>query len=379
MARRPIIAAPFLIALLLSLVLPAPAFAVAPRLRTKVVQAGLTNPWDVAFAPAGQMFVTERPGRVKVFQSGGANTPLLANTNLYGVHAAGEAGAMGIAVDPFFNSNRWVYVCVSRDYGGKWLNQVIRYYVTPDWRLQHVKNVIQGGMKANTIHNGCAVEIGPDRKLWVSMGDAGDEALAQDPSSLNGKILRLNRGGGVPSDNPIMPGASKRTIVYSVGHRNPQGIAFHPVKGRVYAIEHGPDRSDEINWIRPGRNYGWPCVTGNNAPYHNGYAACATNAPFTPPVWHSGSSTIATSAGAFVSGSKWQGWSRNLFVAQLKEQDLRRFRVSSDGLTATQKAVYFNNKWGRLRAVARGPGQRIWITTSNGSNDKVIRIAPVPR
>lgn len=368
---RTALVAPLVGALLLAIVAPAPALAAAPRLRATVVQSGLTVPWDVAFAPGGQMFVTERPGRVKVFRSGHAGARLLANTNLFGVRAEGEAGAMGIAVDPHFNSNRYVYVCVSRTFGGRWLNQVIRYRVTADWRLQHVKNVIQDGMKANTIHNGCAVEIGPDKKLWVSMGDANDAMLAQRPRALNGKILRLKRGGGVPDDNPIMPGASRRTIVYSMGHRNPQGIAFHPGSGRVYAIEHGPDRSDEINWIRAGRNYGWPCVTGFGSPYHG----CSGS--FTNPAWHSGSSTIATSGGAFVRGAKWESFRNQLFVAQLKHQDLRRFRLKDGGAKAVQKAVYFDGRWGRLRGVTLGPSNKLWITTSNGSNDRIVRIVPV--
>jgi glucose/arabinose dehydrogenase len=342
------------------------------------VQSGLVNPWDVAFAPGGQMLVTERPGRVRVYATGGPDAPLLATTTLPRVHAEGEAGAMGIAVDPRFDHNRVVYVCVSRDVSGQWLNQVIRYHVTASWHLESRRSVIKLGMLANTNHNGCAVEIGPDKKLWVSMGDAGRKDLPQDPNSLNGKILRLNRDGSVPSDNPIMPGASKRTIIYSMGHRNPQGIAFEPKTGRVYAVEHGPDRSDEINWIRPGLNYGWPCVTGNNDPYQDGSAACSRNAPFTPPVWQSGPTTIANSGATFVQGWRWQAWRGQLFVAQLKEKDLRRYKIQADGLTATKRKTFFDNRWGRLRAAVAGPRQRVWITTSNGANDKVIRIIPVP-
>jgi glucose/arabinose dehydrogenase len=207
----------------------------------------------------------------------------------------------------------------------------------------------------------------------MSMGDAGNGDRAQDPSSLNGKILRLNLNGTVPKGNPIMPGASERTIVYSMGHRNPQGIAFWPGNGKVFAVEHGPAVNDEINWIRPGLNYGWPCVTGYGTPFQ----ACTPGGDFTDPAWASGGSTIANSGGAFVDGPAWGTYDNQLLTAQLKESDLRRYRIKGGGATAVRKAIYFNNRWGRLRAVTFGPNSRVWITTSNGSNDRIIRITPV--
>ena len=376
-STRPLIAT-VVLSLLLTAALPQTVEAVSPRLRASVVQSGLVNPWDVGFTPGGRMFVTERPGRVRVYASGNRGAALLATTTLSKVRAVGEAGAMGLAVDPNFPSNRFVYVCVSRDYEGQWLNQVIRYKVTSGWRLKFSKFVIEHGMRANTIHNGCAVEIGPDGKLWVTMGDSSDEIRAQNPNLLNGKILRVNRNGTIPDDNPIMPGASGRSAVYSMGHRNPQGIAFEPETGDVYAIEHGPNVSDEINRIRPGRNYGWPCRTGNNTPYHDGYAACSGKT-FTKPRWHSGGSTIATSGGAFVKGNAWQGFRNHLFVAQLKQSDLRRFRLLDGGADVDYTATYFNDRWGRLRAAVLGPGNRLFLTTSNGSGDRVIRITAVRR
>ena len=376
MRRRPTISLPLIAGLLLTVALPMPAVAAVPSLRGTVVQDGLVNPWDVAFAPGGEMFVTERPGRVRVYKNGQKDAPLLATTTIPNVRAEGESGVMGIAVDPNFKSNRYVYVCASRQKSYGWVNQVIRYRVRLGWKLEFNRYIIQKGMRASTIHNGCAVEIGPDKKVWVSMGDGSVASRAQNPNSLNGKILRVNRGGTIPVDNPIMPGASGRSAVYSMGHRNPQGIAFHPGTGRVYAVEHGPEVGDEINRIRPGRNYGWPCVTRNNIPYQPGTAGCSGNGPFIRPAWHSGGSTIATSGAAFVRGEVWDAFRNHLFVAQLKHEDMRRFKIVDSGTTADYRATYFNERWGRLRGVTLGPAKRLWITTSNGSNDKVIRIAP---
>ncbi|TMB57571.1 MAG: PQQ-dependent sugar dehydrogenase [Chloroflexi bacterium] len=358
--------------LFVSALFPSGALAAAPTLSAHVVQSGLVNPWDIAFAPTSQMFVTERPGRVRVYAGGGIGATLLATTTLPNVQSDGEAGVMGIAVDHDFNANRLVYICVSRTVNGQWLNQLIRYKVTTDWHLEHDRTLIGLGMHANTFHDGCAVEEGPDHRIWLSMGDAGDAMAAQDPTALNGKILRITRNGGVPADNPIMPGTSQRSYVYSMGHRNPQGIAFQPGTGRVYAIEHGPDVNDEINWIRPGLNYGWPCVTG----FGQAFMTCSGSPTFTDPVWASGGSTIANSGGTFVTGARWHGFAGQLFVSQLKESDLRRYTINPAGTTATYQQTLYDNRWGRLRASVLGLRKRLFLTTSNGVDDKVIRILP---
>jgi glucose/arabinose dehydrogenase len=357
----------------LSILLPSSALAAAPTLTARVVQDGLVIPWDLAFAPNGQMLVTERPGRIRVYASGRPGARLLATTAIGKVRAEGEAGLMGIAVDHAFANNRFIYVCVSRSIDGQWLNQLLRYRVKSTWKVELSRTMIGRGMHANTIHNGCAVEEGPDHKIWVTMGDADHPRWAQDPDRRNGKVLRINRDGSVPSDNPVWPGHNRPTLVYSIGHRNPQGITFEPGTNRAYAAEHGPERDDEINWIRPGRNYGWPCRTGNN----HAYLSCSGSATYVLPAWSSEGPTLATSNCTFVNGSRWEGWNHNLFVATLKESDLRRFTVNSGSYKLTIRSTLFNQRWGRLRATVVGPGGgKLFLTTSNGSNDKVVRIAP---
>jgi glucose/arabinose dehydrogenase/putative cell wall-binding protein len=351
---------------------PSPARAAAPTLSTAVVQSGLSFAWDVAFTPDGEMLVTERPGRVRVYASGAVGAPLL-RTITIGVRAEGESGLMGIAVDVDYAANRFVYVCASRNVSGAWLNQVLRFTVASD-RSWTAGKVVLTGMRAAAHHNGCAVEMDRFGKLWVTMGDAEDAFRAQDPAALNGKVLRINRDGSIPSDNPVMPGASARTAVYSMGHRNPQGIAFQPGTDRVYAAEHGPELDDEINLIVAGGNYGWPCYTGFGTPYLAD-PSCAAAGSYLEPTWASGSPTLATSGAAFVDGTAWGDFDGNLFVAQLKEQDLRRFTPSGDGGTMTLSAALFDGSWGRLRAVVRGPAGQLFLTTSNGTNDRVIRVS----
>ena len=356
---------------LLAGMLPQAALAAAPSLATATISQGLAYPWDVAFLPDGRMAVTERPGRIRVFASGSPGAGLVRTVTVPGVRAEGESGLMGIAVDIDFASNGYVYVCASRQVSAGWRNEVLRYTVAPNGNWGGLK-VLVSGMLANTIHNGCAVEMDRSGRVWVSMGDANQPGLAQNRNSLNGKILRMNREGGTPTDNPVIGGV--RNIVYSMGHRNVQGIAFRPGTSHVYAVEHGPNVNDEINRIVAGGNYGWPCYTGANTP--NNTTGCGPAGNYRAPLWASGTSTIATSNGTFVGGTQWADYTGHLFVTTLKERDIRRFSINDAGTSLGGPATHFNQAWGRLRAAVLGPGGQLYVTTSNGTNDKVIRISP---
>lgn len=347
-----------------------PASAASPSLRVRTVQSGLTVPWDVAFAPSGEMLVTERPGRIRVYESHALGARLVHTRTVADVRAEGESGLMGIAVTRKVGKTM-VFTCASRQVDGEWRNQVLRWYLRADSTLRFDR-VIVDGMRANSNHDGCPVEVGPDGKVWIGMGDAGDVTLAQDRRSLNGKILRVNTDGSLPGDNPF-----RGSRVYALGLRNPQGIAFRP-DGRAYFIEHGPDRDDEINLSYPGGNYGWPCYTGmrNQGPRSSG---CGSAGDYLGPTWTSGSPTLATSGAAFVTGPNWQSWRGDLFVANLKESDLRRFELNRTGGTLYQRNVRYDDRFGRLRGVIKGPGRNhaLFITTSNGSEDRVLRVRAV--
>nr|MBA2253588.1 PQQ-dependent sugar dehydrogenase [Chloroflexota bacterium] len=162
----------------------------APTLTSTVVRSGLVNPWDVAFDAQGRMFVTERPGRIRLYSSGNVGNTLLMTFTVPNVWQVGESGLMGIALDRDFTVNQTLYVCRSRQRDTDEINQVLAYRFTGS-TLAFSHWVIQDGMNASTIHNGCAVEHGPDGKLWVTMGDAADAGSAQDPDALNGKVLRV--------------------------------------------------------------------------------------------------------------------------------------------------------------------------------------------
>ena len=308
------------------------------------------------------MLVSERAGTLLVFENGDPGARRLAELAVPAIRAQGESGLMSIVVDPRFASNGFVYACASRTDEGQWLNQVLRLRLAAN-TLTLDGLVIREGMRAAAIHDGCRLAFGQDGKLWVTMGDASVRTLAQDVGALNGKILRINTDGTIPGDNPVLPGAPTRTAVFSFGHRNPQGLAFEPGSGRPFAVEHGQNDHDEINLIRPGANYGWPVHAGPDG----------TGQGFVDPLWSSGpAGTLATSGAAFVTGAQWGLWSGSLFVASLKEADLRRFTI--DGEVATQHEVLLDRKYGRLRSVVLAPNSALYVTTSNGTGDRIVRL-----
>jgi glucose/arabinose dehydrogenase len=327
-----------------------------------VVRTGLSIPWDLAFAPDGRMLVTERVGNILVYASREPGAALLSNTGVAGVRAEGEAGLMGIELDPGFASNGLLYVCVSVTDEGQWRNEVLRYRMQGNTPIFDAY-VIRRGMLAAGNHDGCRIRFGPDGKLWVTMGDAGTSTRAQDPNSLNGKVLRVNGDGTIPADNPIMPGAAGRTAIYTMGNRNPQGLTFQPGTGVPFEVEHGDSTHDEINILVSGGNYGYPISRGPDGP--GGYL---------DPAWSSGDTVIAPSGADFVTGAAWGSWEGSLFVAQLRETDLRRFTIV--GGTAVQQEILLNGTYGRIRTARLGPDGALYLTTSNGTGDRVVRLIP---
>ncbi|HET8776693.1 MAG TPA: PQQ-dependent sugar dehydrogenase, partial [Candidatus Limnocylindria bacterium] len=183
--------------------------------------------------------------------------------------------------------------------------------------------------------------------------------------TLNGKVLRLELDGSIPDDNPF------ESAIYSLGHRNPQGLAIRS-DGLILEVEHGTDTNDEINLIQRGGNYGYPCWTGaaDVGPAPDG---CGPATDYLAPAWASGSPTLATSGAAFLTGGAWGDWEGNLIVSTLKEEDLRRFSVSADG-EVTEEERLLDGRFGRLRAVVIGPDGALYVSSSNGSTDRIVRL-----
>lgn len=213
-----------------------------------VVVSNLEIPWEVAFLPAGQMLLTERPGNLYLRESGN-------KLAIEGVTAAGEGGLLGIAIHPDFSNNKFIYLYLTTRQNGQIVNRVDRYKF--DGQILSARTEIIGKLPGASYHNGGRIAFGPDGMLYITTGDAENSSLAQDINSLAGKILRIKDDGSIPEDNPFA------NAVYSYGHRNPQGLAWDD-QNRLWATEHGRSGTqsgfDEINLIEPGANYGWPLI-----------------------------------------------------------------------------------------------------------------------
>ncbi len=318
-----------------------------------VLAEGLEIPWALAFLPDGGLLVTERPGRLTRIAGGRRNS-----YDVPAVRHAGEGGLMGLALHPDFSSNRWIYLCLTADGADGLENRVERFRFSNE-RLEERK-VILDGIPGAVFHDGCQLAFGPDGLLYITTGDAGRGDRAQDRRSLAGKILRLTAEGDVPDGNPF------GTPVYSYGHRNPQGLAWH--RGRLWSTEHGRSglRSgfDELNLIEAGANYGWPVIEGNE-----------TRPGMTPPVRHSGPNYTWAPGGAAY-------WDGRIFFGGLRGEALYEVRPRERG--RAELRAHFHSDFGRVREVRLGPDGMLYFTTSNrdgrgrvrGGDDTIVRVNP---
>jgi len=331
-----------------------------PVLNEEVYVKGLRVPWAMDIAPDGKIFVSERIGNIRVINNGVLMpTPWIS----LDVAAVGEGGLLGLVLDPDFNTNGYVYVAYTyRDESGNLKNRLVRLRNTGTGGVMDA--ILLDGINGNTIHDGGRVKIGPDGKIYWTTGDAGNAQSAQDLSSFNGKILRLNRDGTIPEDNPF-----PRSPVYTYGHRNPEGLAWHINTGILYATEHGSSATDELNLIEPGNNYGWPIIRGDE-----------TRSGMVSPVIQSGSDTWAPAGATFVNGGEWNNL---LLFTGLRGESLFKIRFQdNDPLKIASFERLFRNKYGRLRDVIQGSENIIYIATSNtdgrGSpgpdDDRIIRL-----
>jgi glucose/arabinose dehydrogenase len=331
------------------------------RFRVETVLTGLEVPWSLNFAPDGRLFVTERPGRVRIVTLGGASELAL---SLDGVFAQGEAGLLGLALDPEFAQNHFVYLYYSASVPGGGVNRVVRYREVNS-RLGE-RLVLLDNIPAAQIHDGGRLRFGPDGLLYASAGDAADANNAQDVASLAGKILRLNRDGTTPRD------ISFSSPVFSYGHRNPQGFDWHPTSGEIWESEHGNNGNDEVNAIRTGLNFGWPRIEG--ASTMSGMEAPITF--FSP--------SIAPSGASFYRGQRVPQFVNNFFVATLRGMHLLRLTVDPSARRVTAQERLLEGTFGRLRDVVFGPDGYLYFCTNNrdgrgnpmSGDDRVLRIVP---
>jgi glucose/arabinose dehydrogenase len=350
-------------------VVPAPAGS--PTLSVdKTVVTGLDHPWDIAFVDASTMLYTERPGRISSLVGGVSK---LVGT-ISDVTTTGEDGLMGIAVDPNFATNQFIYVCVSTTAND---NRLRRYTVN----LAAAANAglslpldLVGPIPHANFHDGCRVRFQPGTTpaaLWVTTGDAGQGPAPQNGNGLGGKVLRITTTGAAYTGN-----ASARQW-YTKGHRNPQGLAFRPGSNDPYTAEHGPNINDEVNKLVNGGNAGWDPDTGGAYDQSLPMTDLVKFPGAMQPVWRSGDvRTIAPSGITFLSGVQWNAWNGALIIAVLKDSELRVLLMNPDGSVSGQFQVP-GSTGTRLRSVVQGPDGNLYVATDVGSPGGAIwKITP---
>ena len=320
----------------------------------EVITQKLNIPWEITFLQSGDLLVTERSGKLLKI---GSETKVI--KEIEGVRHIGEGGLLGLTLHPNFSVNNFIYLYSTTQDSNGISNRVERYRFSNDTLSE--RKVILEKIKGSSNHDGGRIAFGPDGYLYITTGDAESPNLAQDKNSLNGKILRIKDDGSIPEDNPF------GNAVYSLGHRNPQGLAWDK-NGTLWETEHGPSGvqtgNDEVNIIIKGGNYGWPTIKGDQ-----------TKKGLISPIIQSGTKdTWAPSGMAYYDGS--------LFFSGLRGEALYEAKIRNGN--KLDLLTHFKQEFGRIRAVVLGPDGYLYLSTSNQDgrgrvreeDDKIIKINP---
>jgi glucose/arabinose dehydrogenase len=330
---------------------------ISPKISVQPVLKGLDHPWTLVFGPDGQLYFTERSGRVSRWDLHSAKPVRFSGVPKPRVQ--GEAGLLGMALDPRFAENGFIYLCYSTGGPSGPGNRVSRFHLSGD-ALRDEKTLLDD-LAGARYHNGCRIILAPDEKhLFISMGEATRAAEAQNLNFRGGKIFRIALDGGIPADNPF-PGSP----VWSLGHRNPQGLRFRS-NGELWSTEHGPDTQDELNIIVKGGNYGWPQCRGTDpCPGLKNYHPAI--AEFTRD------DTIAISDLIFYRGKAFPDWQGDILFVSLKAG--RLYRLQLDGHKVAKTEILIDDQFGRLRDIAEAPDGTLYISTDN-DDDSILHVRP---
>jgi len=345
------------------------------KYKVEVVLEGLESPWAVVPMPDGRVFITERPGRLRVVQNRAMRaTPV---SGVPRVSNQGQGGLLDMALHPDYGSNRLVYLAYTIDSDAGLMTRIARFKETPQG-LKDMKVIFPGFPGSDKPkHFGCRMVFGPDGKLYVTLGERGEGKRAQDLMDLNGKTLRLNDDGTLPPDNPFAGRKDARPEIFSYGNRNSQGMAGQPGTGLIVQTEHGPSWNDapgggdEVNIIVAGGNYGWPVV------HHRDSKEGMINplVEYTP--------AIAPAGAMFYTADMFPQWKNDFIFATLVGRKLVRVKFKDQ--EPLEQEFLMEERFGRLRAVAQDLDGSILVITSDTDaygpgrkgGDRLLRILPL--
>ena len=350
------------------------AIAAAPLhadYRLVTVAEGLAWPWGLAFLPDGDLLVSERGGQLRRVSADGSIGPPL--NGVPAVYFRGQGGLLDVALHPDFASNRLVYL--SYAHGDRQANatRVARAVLTADGleALELVHTVTPS--KNTPQHYGGSLAFLPDRTLLITTGDGFDfREQAQNPDAQLGKTLRVSDSGAVPADNPFADRSDAAAPVWTYGHRNPQGLVVDPDSGRVWQHEHGPRGGDELNLLKPGRNYGWPAIT-HGKDYSGAYVSPYTELPGMEQPRLYWVPSIAPSGLTLYRGEAFPAWQGDLFLGALVDREVRR--IDLDGSRVAGEEALFGELGERIRNVKTGPDGRLYLVTDS-ERGRIVRVEP---
>jgi glucose/arabinose dehydrogenase len=349
--------------------------------RVVTLVRGLENPWSVAFLPDGRMLITERAGRLRLVGNDLRLDPQ-AVEGLPKIVARGQGGLFDVALHPNYAQNGWIYWAYNAPGPDGWGTALARGKLTGH-RMSQVQVLFSMLPKTRTDqHFGGRIVFDASGLVYLTLGDRGDMARAQQPGDHAGAVIRLHDDGRVPQDNPFLGQAGARPEKWSLGHRNIQGAALHPQTGQLWTHEHGPQGGDEVNVVRAGRNYGWPLITyganyGSGSSIGEGRAKPGLEQPI-----HLWTPSIAPSGMTFVSGNSFPRWRGDLLVGALRGQMLVRLELAGEKVVREERLL--TDQIGRIRDVRSGPEGFIYVLTDEPQGallrlEGLADLAPVKR
>lgn len=332
----------------------------------------LDTPWGMAFLPDGSILITERDGTLRRFKDGTLTKPIGGVPN---VAARGQGGLLDVAVDPDFNSNRLVYLSFS-ELGRGGIGTAVARGELKGLELQKVEVIYRQNIKSGKTHHfGSRLVFAKDGTLFVTHGDRGEGARAQDPFDHAGSLIRIAKDGAVPTDNPFADGKAALPEIWSTGHRNMQGATLHPESGAIWTVEHGARGGDEVNRPEPGKNYGWPVISYGRH-YSGAKIGVGTAKEGLEQPRHYWDPSIAPSGLAFYDGTLFGKWRGDLFTGSLKFGMLVRLKIEDGRIVGEERML--KGAYGRIRDVRAGPDGALYLLTDD-SDGMLLRLTPALR
>lgn len=364
---------------LASALLALPSFAAAKSFATDKVTVssetlarGLSNPWGLDFLPDGSALVTERSGQLRLYADGALSAPI---PGVPAVAETGQGGLLDVTVAPDFAETGTIFLSYSEPGEGGAGTAIARAKLVLDGetpRLEDVTTIFSMNRKTGAgQHFGSRIVLHPDGTLFFTIGDRGEGGRAQDPTDHAGSVLRINRDGSIPQDNPFANTPDAAHEIWSMGHRNPQGMVFDPVTQSIWTVEHGARGGDEVNRPEAGKNYGWPVISyGVN--YSGTQIGQGTEAPGYEQPEYYWDPSIAPSGAAVYEGEMFPEWEGDLLVAALKYHLVARLERDDEGAITGEERL-FRGAFGRIRDVNVAPDGSIWLLTDKRKGE-IIRI-----